>query len=192
MTLASCSDKVLRSAQDDRKNAPLHLSENTQPAADGQLLAQLRQKNSVSATASGSLTPLQVAQLPRAVQRQYRKNLRAQPRTVPLVQGRAAVNAPAATQVVASYKPEAAVVLATDSAQVTTAQSKKGPAVAAGRDAEVPITTTAESWVRPLLPYAAGLAGLGLLYSLVPLPLAGAGWLWALLRRGRKREPETG
>ncbi|RFP65257.1 hypothetical protein D0N36_09325 [Hymenobacter lapidiphilus] len=29
--------------------------------------------------------------------RQYRRNLRAQPRTVPLVQGRAAVNAPAAT-----------------------------------------------------------------------------------------------
>lgn len=110
---------------------------------------------------------------------------------MPLVQGRAAVNAPAATQVVASYKPEAAVVLATDSAQVTTAQSKKGPAVAAGRDAEVPITTAAESWVRPLLPYAAGLAGLGLLYSLVPLPLAGAGWL-LVLRRGRKREPETG
>ncbi|WBO86062.1 hypothetical protein [Hymenobacter yonginensis] len=132
------------------------------------------------------LTPVQVAQLPRAVQRQYRKNLRAQPRTVPLVQGRAAVNAPAAKQVVASYKPEAAVVLATDGAQVTTAQSKKGPAVAAGRNAEVPMATTAESWVRPLLPYAVGLAGLGLLYSLVPLPLAGAGWLRAIVRRRRE------
>lgn len=85
---------------------------------------------------------LRVAKLPAKVQRRYRRNVRAAKPSVPLIQGRAAVNAPAATQVVASYKPRAAVVLADSGAVVTTAQSKNGPAVVGdGND----LRTTKES-----------------------------------------------
>lgn len=148
-------------------------------------------RTALGQVAPPDLTPTQVAQLPRAVQRQYRKNLRAQPRKVPLVQGRAAVAAAGdiAAPTQTSYKPnKSTTVQATDSANVQTAQSKEGPAVA-GEGNQVPVTTTEESWVRAVLPYAAGLAGLGLIYSLLPMPVNGAGWLLFLLKRKRKREP---
>ncbi len=64
--------------------------------------------------------------------RQYRRNLRAQPRTVPLIQGRAAVNAPQARQVVAAYKPRAAVVLADSGSTVQVATAGKNAQAAAG------------------------------------------------------------
>ncbi|SDZ01188.1 hypothetical protein [Hymenobacter psychrophilus] len=64
--------------------------------------------------------------------RQYRKNLRAQPRTVPLFQGRAAVNAPLATSVVAAYKPKAPVVLADSGSSVQVATAAKNAQAAAG------------------------------------------------------------
>lgn len=166
-----------------------NLSSDTLSVASSDATTELSRESSVAQPVD--LTPAQVAQLPRSQQRQYRKNLRAQPRTVPLIQGRAAVAGNITAPVQTSYKPDAAVVLATDSAKVQVAQTKKGPAVA-GEGNTVPITTTEESWLRPLLPYAVGVLGLALLYSLLPLGLAGSGWLWVLLRKGRSPEPETG
>ena len=111
--------------------------------------------------------------------RQYRRNLRAQPRTVPLIQGRAAVVAPLATgSVVAAYKPRAAVVLADSGAAVQVASSRKGPAVAGNGNTT---TTSTEHWARPFVPWVIGAVGAVGLYLLWP-------WLLSLLRRRRAAE----
>ncbi|MBX0290946.1 hypothetical protein K3G63_10880 [Hymenobacter sp. HSC-4F20] len=71
-----------------------------------------------------------------------------------------------------------------------TKAGQKGGAAATAPGAQATATTTKESWLRAVLPYIGGTV---LLYSLLPfLPVPGAGWLWLLLRRGRRREPETG
>lgn len=126
-----------------------------------------------------ALTPLQLAQLPRRVQRQYRKNLRAQPRTVPLIQGRAAVHAPLATTVQAAYKPRGPLVQADSGAAVNVAESRRGPAVAGnGNKVTAP---AAEHWFRPFVPWVLGVGGVLGLYWLWP-------WVLALLRRRRGAE----
>jgi hypothetical protein len=92
------------------------------------------------------------------------------------------------TEATATNAKKADAVVVGDGSQSAT--SAKGPAVA-GTGNQVPVTTTEESWLRPLLPYAAGVAGLGLLYSLLPfLPIAGSGWLLVLLKR-RKAPPDV-
>jgi hypothetical protein len=73
-----------------------------------------------------------------------------------------------------------------------TKAGQKGGAAATAPNATATATTEKESWVSAVLPYALGLGGLGLLYSLLPLGLAESGWLWVLLQKGRSREPETG
>ncbi|RPD46793.1 hypothetical protein DNI29_11550 [Hymenobacter sediminis] len=91
------------------------------------------------------------------------------------------------TEATATNAKKADAVVVGDGSQA--AKSSKGPAVA-GEGNQIPITK--ESWLRAALPYAAGGLGLVLLYSLLPLGLTGSGWLLAVLRRGRSREPETG
>ncbi|RPD45842.1 hypothetical protein DNI29_16975 [Hymenobacter sediminis] len=67
---------------------------------------------------------------------------------------------------------------------VNTKDGQKGGTSATAPHAQAAATTEKESWLRAVLPYAAGVVALGLLYSLIPLGLSGSGWLLALLRRG--------
>lgn len=130
LLLSSC-----RASQPDPEDQPwpVAAAESVPVAADGGVNTGKLPPN---------LTPAQVAQLPAKAQQQYRKNLRAARPRVPLIQGRAAVHAPAATQAVASYKPKAPVVVADSGSSVQVAQTRKGPAVVGdGND----LRTTKES-----------------------------------------------
>ncbi|NVO30287.1 hypothetical protein [Hymenobacter lapidiphilus] len=126
--------------------------------------------------------------------RQYRRNLRAQPRTVPLIQGRAAVNAPAATSVATSYKNAAPVTLATDSAVVNVAAVAKNGQAAAGSGI---VQTRTEAPKRTIWQRVTGLftgltstvgwlllAGL-VLHGLAPGVGYGTGWLRRFVSRRR-------
>ncbi|NVO33465.1 hypothetical protein [Hymenobacter lapidiphilus] len=140
------------------------------------------------------LTPAQVAHLPARVQRQYRKNLKAQPRMVPLIQGRAAVNAPAATSVATSYKNAAPVTLATDSAVVNVSTAGKSGQAAAGPGI---VQTRTEAPKRTVWQRVAGLLtgltstigwlllGAVLLHGLAPGVGYGTGWLRRFVSRRR-------
>ncbi|GGG34332.1 hypothetical protein [Hymenobacter glacieicola] len=104
----------------------------------------------------------------------------------------AVVAGPGAT-VVDAEKPTAPVQLGQgNQATDNTKAGSRGGAAATAPAAVATTTTTKENWLRPLLPWAAGVVVLALLYSLLPLGLNGSGWLLVLLRRGRSREPETG
>ncbi|SNC67372.1 hypothetical protein SAMN06265337_1928 [Hymenobacter gelipurpurascens] len=65
-----------------------------------------------------------------------------------------------------------------------------GGAADMGKGSSASAATSAESWLRPVLPYALALLAAYSLLTIGGVP--GSGWLWGLLRKGRSREPETG
>lgn len=73
-----------------------------------------------------------------------------------------------------------------------TKAGSRGGASATAPNAVATATTEKENWLSAVLPWAAGVGAVGLLYLLVPLGTPGAGWLLLLFRRGRSREPESG
>lgn len=141
------------------------------PMATGSPMAPTNGKTMASPTPPApQLTDNDVGQLqppapsaPAREHREYRKNLKqqakaaarvakAQPRTVPLIQGRAAVSAPLATQVQASYKPRGPVVQADTGAvvQVSTA-GKNGQAQAGNGNRQQRAEPERPPWWRTLL-----------------------------------------
>ena len=168
---------LLSGCRAGRDVAPAHSTSAANIAQVPGAIAQpdeTTRKGDERVTKGGNTAPVPPApDAPRWQHKEYRKNLdkkakadakvaKAQPRTVPLFQGRAAVNAPLATSAVAAYKPAAPVVLATDSATVQVAVAAKGAQAAAGEgNVQQRTDVAATPWWRTLLNWwpAVALAG---------------------------------